>query len=68
MSNLVDILYRTNTSILHACEELGLEFQLEDLEDLEQCTHCNIWWHSYELLPDLDDNNICRFCSTHYGM
>ena len=55
------LLYRTNISIVAGCEELGLE-------DLEQCTHCNIWYHGYELIPDLDDNNICKFCSTYYGM
>ena len=68
MSSLSDLLYRTNTSIVAGCEELGLEFEAEDLEDLEQCTHCNIWYHGYELIPDLDDNNICKFCSTYYGM
>jgi len=68
MSSLSDLLYRTNTSIVTGCEELGVEFEAEDLEDLEQCTHCNIWYHGYELIPDLDDNNICKFCSTYYGM
>jgi hypothetical protein len=65
---LVDVLYRTNRVVGDACEELGIEFSEELLEDLEQCTHCNIWWYSYELIPDLDENNICKFCCGHYGL
>ena len=68
MSALSDLLYRTNTSILVACQDLDIEYNPEDLEDLEQCTHCNIWYHSYELIPDLDDNNICKFCGSYYGL
>lgn len=67
MSELTSALYRTNTSVLSACADLGIEFEELDLEDLERCTHCSIWYKSYELTPDLDDNNICRFCETHYG-
>lgn len=65
---LIDLLYRTNRSIMDACEELGTEFDIEMLEDLEACTNCNVWWHSYELIPDLDDNNICKFCEGYYGL
>lgn len=54
-------------SIVDACRLLGIEFNPEDLEDLEQCSSCGIWWNSYELTPDLDDNNICKFCETNYG-
>lgn len=65
---LVEELYRTNRSIRTACENLGIEFEADMLEDLEQCSHCNIWYHSFELLPDLDDNNICKFCESYYGL
>lgn len=65
--SLVSELYRTSKSVLAACKTLGISYESEDLEDLEQCSHCNIWWHSYELMPDLDDNNICRFCENTYG-
>lgn len=65
--SLVAELYRTKTSVVSACKLLGIQFDPEDLEDLEQCSSCNIWWHSYELMPDLDDNNICKFCENHYG-
>lgn len=67
MSDLTDYLYRTNTSIINACEDLGIEYDNEDLNDLEQCTSCGIWWWSYELAPDLDENNICKFCESNYG-
>jgi hypothetical protein len=66
---LVETLYRTNRSIVYACELEGIEeFDIEMIEDLEQCNHCNVWWHGYELLPDIDGNNICKFCESYYGM
>lgn len=65
--SLVKELYRTNTNPHVACKILGIEFDPEDLEDLEQCSHCSIWWYSYELIPDQDDNNICKFCESRYG-
>jgi hypothetical protein len=64
---LIKELYRTNTSVMDACETLGIEFEVEMLGDLEACTNCGVWWYSYELTPDLDDNNICRFCEGYYG-
>lgn len=66
--SLVDTLYRTNKTPHAACRELGIPFDREDLEDLEQCSSCGIWWHSYQLIPDLDDNNICKFCEDRYGL
>jgi hypothetical protein len=68
MTELTEILYRTNRSISSACEELSAVFAMEDLEDLEQCSHCNVWWHDYELIPDQDDNQVCKFCGTYYGL
>lgn len=65
---LVDLLYRTNRNIIDACIELDVEFKEEMLEDLETCNSCGIWYHSYQLIPDDDDNNICKFCETHYGL
>lgn len=65
--SLVTELYRTNKTVIAACKTLGTSFEEDDLEDLEQCAHCNTWWHSFELMPDLDDNNICKFCERTYG-
>jgi hypothetical protein len=59
-------LYRTNHSIRTVCEQLGIPFQ-EDLENISQCTHCGIWWYNHELILDLDDNDLCKFCSDYYG-
>jgi hypothetical protein len=67
VSLLTKHLYKTNKPIHRACKELDITFEEEDLEDLEQCSHCNIWYHGYELVPDLDDNNICKFCEGRYG-
>lgn len=65
-NNLIDKLYRTNHSIALACEQMGVEFNEEMMGDLEACTHCGVYWHSFELSPDEDDNNICKFCETFY--
>lgn len=65
-TSLIEKLYRTNQSIALACEQIGVEFQEEMLGDLEACTHCGVFWHSYELTSDEDDNNICKFCETYY--
>jgi hypothetical protein len=64
---LVDVLYRTNSTISNVCEELGIVFEESLLEDLERCTGCNIWYHSYQLIPDEDDNNICPYCLEYVG-
>lgn len=72
MSILTDVLYRTNQSIANALLELDIhptEIELEELlEDLAQCSHCNIHYWDYELIPDLDGLPICKFCSSYYGM
>ena len=65
---LVNYLYRTNNSIIKACEDLNIEFSSDLLEDLEQCSQCSTWYYSYELIPDQDYNNICKFCVVHYGL
>ncbi len=65
---IVKEIYRTNKLPHKVCSEMGIEFEEELLEDLEQCSHCNIWWHGYELIPDLDGNNICKFCEGYYGL
>jgi hypothetical protein len=70
VDKLAAALYRTNHSIERGCEEAGILSKLFDdnmLEDLYQCTHCNVWWHDYELTPDDDDNEICKFCVNYYG-
>ena len=65
-NKLIDKIYRTNQSIALACEQIGVEFSEEMMGDLEACTHCGVYWHSFELSPDTDDNNVCKFCETYY--
>ena len=36
------------------------------LGDSDNCSHCGIW--STRLVPDLDDNPICKTCVEHVGM
>ncbi len=64
MSLLSEYLYRTNTPVVYACEQLGLRFDEEDLEDLEQCICCDTWFHSYEISPETD---FCKYCEYTYG-
>jgi hypothetical protein len=68
MSSLTETLYRTNRSILEVCNELDVEYDVEDLEDLARCDNCSIWYWEYELIPDTDGLNTCKFCDKHYGM
>lgn len=66
---LIRELNGTRRSLREVCEDLGLDYEdIVDSEDLgiEQCTHCNMW--STRLVPDLDDNPICRFCVDLIGM
>lgn len=64
MSLLSKELYRTSKKVLEACRDLGIEFNPEDLEDLEQCICCDTWYHSYELEADTD---FCKYCEYTYG-
>ena len=64
--DLVEKIYRTNQSISLACDQIGIEFNQEMLGDLTQCTHCNVWWHDYELTVDADGNDLCKFCKVYY--
>jgi hypothetical protein len=65
---LQKILYKKVMSPVKASQNLGLVFEIEMLGDLETCSDCNTWYHSYEMIPDLDGNNICRYCETYIGL
>lgn len=72
MRQLQQVLYRTNKSIPAALAELGVVLEETDINtslgDLQTCTHCNVWFHDHQLIPDLDDNQICSFCAGYYGL
>lgn len=68
MSILTDRLYRTNHSIPEVCEELGIEYTEELIEDCARCDACGIWYYEYELMLDTDGLNTCRWCDENYGM
>lgn len=63
MSILTDYLYKKSTSIANACVTLEIDFDQEDLEDLEQCIACDTWRWSYEL----DEEDFCPYCSREYS-
>lgn len=39
-----------------------------DLPQITQCTNCDIWHPTKELITDLDENLICRVCERFYGL
>lgn len=65
---LVTELKGTKRLLSEVCEDLGIDYDelLENPLPIEQCTHCNTW--SPTLVPDLDNNLICRFCVDLVGM
>lgn len=67
---LIKELNGTRRSLRDVCEDLGIDYEeLLDAEDglgIDRCTHCSTW--STRLVPDLDDNPICRFCVDLIGM
>ncbi len=66
---LIRELNGTRKRLSEVCEDLGIDYE-ELLESgdlgIAQCTHCSTW--STKLIPDLDDNPICRFCVDLVGM
>jgi len=65
---LVAELKGTKRLLSEVCEDLGIDYEelLEHPLPIEQCSHCSTW--SLKLVPDLDDNLICRFCVDLVGM
>lgn len=68
-NRLIKELQGTRRRLSEVCEDLGIDYD-ELLESgdigIEQCTHCNMW--STRLVPDLDDNPICKFCVDLVGL
>ncbi len=58
----------TRRSLTEICDEMGIDYDEVEFDKLlvGQCSHCNTW--SDRLIPDLDDNPICRFCVDLVGM
>lgn len=66
---LVSALKGTRKRLSEVCEDLGIDYdELQDSGDIgiSQCTSCGRW--EITLIPDLDDNPICRFCVDLVGM
>jgi hypothetical protein len=67
MTPLDKALYRTRNSFRQACQEAGIDYNDELNTSLGECAHCNIWLKPKELIPDLDNNPICKTCFTYEG-
>lgn len=65
---LVKALNGTYKKLRDVCEDLGIDYEELIEEDLpiDQCSHCGKW--DIKLVPDLDDNPICKVCVEHIGM
>jgi CRISPR/Cas system-associated protein Cas10 (large subunit of type III CRISPR-Cas system) len=68
-NKLIRELVGTRKDLAATCEDLGINFQ--DLTKrggpgIPQCTHCSRW--EYKLIPDLDNNPICKYCRDIEGM
>jgi hypothetical protein len=65
---LINELKGTRRSLSEVCEDLGINYEelIENPLPISRCTHCDTW--SVKLVPDLDDNLICRFCVDLAGM
>jgi len=63
-------LNKTRKSLNEACNELDINMESVNFDLLQpiidQCSHCNIW--SNTLIPDLDDNPICKVCVNLSGL
>jgi hypothetical protein len=65
---LVTELKGTQRNLSEVCEDLGIDYEelISGELPISRCNHCGTW--SLKLVPDLDDNLICRFCVDLIGM
>lgn len=65
---LVKALEGTRHKLRDVCEDLGIDYEelMEGELPIDNCSHCGIW--STRLIPDLDNNPICKTCVEHVGM
>lgn len=68
MNSLERVLYKTRKTIRQACKEAGIDFEEAEVNSLLECSHCNWWGKPSDLVPDLDDNPICKVCLRYEGM
>ena len=62
------VLYKTRKTFRQACEEAGIDFDSAGTPNLSECTSCNLWLKTTQLIPDLDNNLICPQCLQFYGL
>jgi hypothetical protein len=68
-NKLVRELIGTRKDLAVVCEDLGISLQEVTRgggPGIPQCTHCGRW--EYKLIPDLDNNPICKYCRDIEGM
>lgn len=68
MNELEGYLYRKKMTLLEACEYFEIPVEEADIENIETCSSCSIWYKPTELVLDLDGNPICKVCRRFYGM
>lgn len=68
MNEVEKVLYRTRKTLTQACKEAGVEFDSDIIKEIQECSHCGIWYKLNQLIPDLDKNPICNNCNHFYGL
>ena len=66
MNDLEKALYKTRKSVFDFASDLS--YNNCSVSEIEQCSHCGIWLKYKELVKDLDQNLICKFCLQFEGM
>jgi len=68
-NKLIRELIGTRKDLTAVCEDLGISFEEVTRfggPGILQCTHCGRW--EFKLIPDLDNNPICKYCRDIEGM
>lgn len=68
MNELEKHLYRKKMTLLEACEDFGIPVEDAQIDGVETCSSCSIWFKPGELVSDLDGNPICKVCRRFYGL
>lgn len=68
MNEVERTLHRTRKTLMEACIEAGVEFDPGLVTNIQECSNCSIWHKISELIPDLDNNPICKNCKHFYGL
>lgn len=67
MNKLESFLIRTRKTVIEGCDAVGIKIENAELNNIEECSSCGVWYSKKALIPDLDGNPICKVCYDYYG-